>query len=39
MKKKEALAWLDRLYNSKSKAIREMAYNRLKELIKVLLPE
>lgn len=38
MTQQEALKWLDRLKNSKSKQMREMAYNRLKELLLVLLP-
>lgn len=39
MKKEEAVKWLDRLKNSKSKIIRQMAYNRLKELLNLLLPD
>jgi hypothetical protein len=35
----EGLTWLDRLKNSQDKTIREMAYNRLLELLSLLLPE
>lgn len=38
MTKEEAMIWLDRLYKSKSEKVREMAYNRIKELLNVLLP-
>jgi len=39
MTKQEALTWLDRLKDSKSKKVRQMAYNRLKELLSALLPD
>lgn len=34
----EALKWLDILNTSRKPAMREMAYNRLRELITLLLP-
>ncbi len=39
MTRKDALAWLQRLLKSKSEVVREIAYNRLRELLIVLLPE
>lgn len=39
MTQSEAIALLDRLFKSKSEKIREMAYNRLRELFILLLPE
>ncbi len=39
MTRTEALSWLDRLFKSNNDKIREMAYNRLRELFIILLPE
>ena len=39
MTRTEALSWLDRLLNSPDHTVRQMAYNRLRELLTLLLPE
>ena len=39
MTKDEALKWLMRLYTSKNHLVKQMAYNRLRELLTLLLPE